>query len=234
MSNGLLIVDLGTGAVTSVDTGVWNAMGPGAVATYNNLAFVANQMTAGITVVDVAAGKVVRTFPVDPGPRALAINAARNQLLVLAEGTGTLDIVDLNTYAVTARINAGDTDRQGSWTLPVITSMNPNTAAAGSTFTLTITGSNLQSVRKVEFDLMGMQPGGGMMGGGGFGGGMMGGQADAAITAGSVQINSAGTQLTVSVQILATAPAGTRQVRLNTDQGVVMGPMWNSFFNVSR
>ncbi|MBI3278927.1 MAG: hypothetical protein HYZ57_03685 [Acidobacteria bacterium] len=108
-------------------------------------------MTASITVVDVPAGKVVKTFAVDPGPRALAVDTGRNQLFVLAEGTGTLDVVDLNSYGVTARINAGDTERQGNWVLPLITSMTPNTAAAGSTFTLTITGTNLQSVKDLEF-----------------------------------------------------------------------------------
>lgn len=244
MSNGFLIVDLGTNAVTPVNTDVWNAMGPGGVVTYNNLAFIANQMTASVTVVDVTAGQVVKTFPVDPGPRALAINPGTNQLLVLAEGTGTLDIVDLSSYAVTARLDAGSTDRVGNWLLPLITSMTPNTAAVGSTFTLTITGTNLQSVKALEFELMGVQSGDGMMGGGmmggGFGsggvmtGGHMGGQEDANIKVSNVQVNSSGTQVTATVQILAAASAGTRQVRLQTDQGDVMGPMWNSIFTVTK
>ncbi len=238
MSNGFLILDLATNAVTPVDTGVWNAMGPGAVVVYNNLAFIANQMTSSITVADVAAGKVLKTFPVDPGPRALAIDPAGNLLLVLAEGTGTLDLVDLNSYAVTARINAGATERQGNWLLPSITSMTPNTGAVGSTLTLTITGANLQSVKGIDFDLMGMQPGGmmggGMMGGGGSVTGMMAGQQDLNIKVSGVQVNSAGTQITATVQVLATAAAGTRQVRLETDQGEVMGPMWDSAFTVTK
>ncbi len=234
MSNGFLMVDLGTNAVTPVDTGVWNAMGPSAVVAYNNLAFIANQMTASITVVDVAAGKVVKTFPVDPGPRALAINPAANQLLVLAEGTSTLDLVDLNSYSITARINAADTERQGNWVLPLIASMNPATGAVGSTFTLTIAGTNLQSVKDLEFERMGMQPGGGMMGGGMMGGGRMGGQEDPNIKVSNVQVNSAGNQVTATVQILSGASAGTRQVRLVTDQGEVMGPMWNSIFTVTQ
>lgn len=235
MSNGFLVLDLGTGAVTPVDTSVWNAMGPGAVVTNGNLAFIANMMTASITVVDLAGGKVVKTFTVDPGPRALAVNTAKNQLLVLAEGTGTLDVVDLGSYSITTRLDAGGTERQGNWPLASISSMAPNTAAAGATLALTITGTNLQGVTGLEFDLTGAQsggPGGGMMGGGGMGQGM--GTEDPNIKVSNVQVNSAGTQITVSVQILSAAAAGTRQVRLETDHGEVMGPMFSSFFTVTR
>ena len=52
MSNGFLILDLGTKAVTTVDTSVWNAMGPGAVVTNGSNAFIANMMTASVTAVD--------------------------------------------------------------------------------------------------------------------------------------------------------------------------------------
>lgn len=237
MSNGFLILDLGTLAVTPVDIGFLNAMGPGAVATNGNTAYVANQMTASVTVVDLSAAKVVKTFPVDPGPRALAINAAKNQLLVLAEGTGTLDVVDLGSYSITTRLDAGATERQGNWPLPWISSMSPNTAAVGDSITLTITGTNLQGVTGLEFELIGAQSGGGMTGGGGMHSGGMGqgmGTEDPNITVSNVQVNSDGTQLTASVQILGTATAGTRQVRLETDRGEVMGPMFNSFFTITK
>lgn len=56
-------------------------------------------LPASVTVVDLAEGKVVKTFPVDPGPRALAVGTATNQLLVLCEGTGTLDVVDMHLVA---------------------------------------------------------------------------------------------------------------------------------------
>ncbi|MBI3278926.1 MAG: hypothetical protein HYZ57_03680 [Acidobacteria bacterium] len=89
---------------------------------------------------------------------------------------------------------------------------------------------------------MGMQSGGGMMGGGMMGGGTggttgggpMGGHEDVNIRVSNVQVNSAGTQITATVQILAAASAGTRQVHLETDEGEVMGPMWNSLFTVTK
>ncbi len=231
MSNGFLILDLGTGTVTPVDTSVWNAMGPGAVVTNGNNAFIANMMTASVTVVDMAGGRVVKTFPVDPGPRAMAVNPAGNQLMVLAEGTGTLDTVDMSSYGIMSRMNGGDTERQGTWTLPLISAIAPNGAAVGSTFTLTITGTNLQSVTGIEFLNGGNGTGGGMMGGGN-GPGM--GSQDGSMKVSNVQVNAAGTQLTASVQISSSGTAGTRLIRLETNTAEVMGMMSGSLFTVTK
>lgn len=231
MSNGFLILDLGTGAFTQVATSTWNGMGPCAVALNGNTAYLANQMTASVTVADLASASVVKTFPVDPGPMALAVNTAKNQLLVLAEGTGTLDIVDLVSYGIVTRINAGDTERQGQFTMPLVSSIAPGSASAGRTLTLTISGSGFQGVQGVEFVLAGTGMGGGMMGGGP-GSGL--GQADTNIKVSNVQANSAGTQITASVQILPAAAVGGRQVRLQTGYGTVMGMMTNAPFNVTK
>lgn len=238
MSNGFLLLNLADRRITRVQTGVWNAMGPGAVVANGNLAFVANQMTASVTVVDTAAETIVRTFAVDPGPRALAVNAASNQLLVLAQGTGTLDLVDLAGYGIIVRINAGETSRQGNWTLPLVSSLSPNTVAVGSSFTLTINGSGFREVKDVEFHLVGGLGGG--MGSGGMGGGMGAGAmgqaghpADGNIKVTSVRVNAAGTQVTASVQILTSAAPGVRQVRLETDRGEIMGPMFSALFTVT-
>ena len=231
MANGFLILDLGTKTFTRVGTSTWNGMGPGAVAINGNNIYIANQMTASVTVADLVSGAVVKTFPVDPGPMALGVNAAKNQLLVLAEGTGTLDVVDLGSYGIVSRIDAGSTERQGSFTMPLVSSIAPSSGAAGSSFTLTITGSGFQGVQGLEFTLTVADMGGGMMGGGP-GGGM--GQQDPNITVSNVQVNSAGTQITASVQILAAAAAGTRQIRLETNYGQVMGMMTNSLFTVTK
>lgn len=231
MSNGFLILDLGTKAFTQVATDTWNGMGPGAVALNGNTLYIANQMTASVTVADLVSAAVVSTFPVDPGPMALAVNAAKNQLLVLAEGTGTLEVVDLASYGILTRINAGDTERQGQFTMPLISSITPSSASAGSTFTLTTTGSGFQGIQGIEFILAGTGMGGGMMGGGS-GTGL--GQVDTNIKVSNVQANSAGTQITASVQILPAAAIGARQVRLQTSFGTVMGMMTNSPFNVTK
>ncbi len=232
MSNGFLILDLATKALTQVSTSAWNGMGPGNVAVNGNTIYIANQMTASITVADLTTATVVKTFPVDPGPMALAVNAAKNQLLVLAEGTGTLDVVDLASFAIVSRFDAGSTERQGQFTMPLISSITPGSAAAGSTFTLTIAGSGLQAVQEIEFVLTGAGAGSGMMGGGGMGGGV--GQDDGNIVVSNVQSNSAGTQVTASVQILAAAAAGTRQIRLQTSYGQIMGMMSASLFTVTQ
>jgi DNA-binding beta-propeller fold protein YncE len=225
MSNGVLILDLGTKAFTQVATTTWNGMGPGAVALNGTTVYIANQMTASVTVADLASAAVVKTFPVDPCPMALAVNTAKNQLLVLAEGTGTLDIVDLASYGILTRINAGDTERQGQFRMPLISSITPSSASAGSTLTLTITGSGFQGI------LAGAGMSGGMMGGGSSNGV---GQVDTNIKVSNIQANSAGTQITASVQILPAAAIGTRQVRLQTSNGTVMAMMTNSPFNVTK
>ena len=231
MSNGFLILDLGTKAFKQVATSTWNGMGPGAVALNGNTVYIANQMTASVTVADLASAAVVKTFPVDPGPMALAVNTAKNQLLVLAEGTGTLDIVDLASYGILNRIDAGGTERQGQFTMPLISSITPSSASAGSTFTMTIAGSGFQGIQSIEFVLSGAGMGGGTMGGGP-GSGL--GQADTNIKISNVQANSAGTQITATVQILPAATIGGRQVRLPTSYGTVMGMITNSPFNVTK
>jgi DNA-binding beta-propeller fold protein YncE len=164
MSNGFLILDLGTKAFTEVGTSIWNAMGPGNVVINGNSVYIANQMTASVTVGDLVSGAVVKTFPVDPGPMALAVNSAKNQLLVLAEGTGTLDMVDLTSYGIVSRIDAGGTERQDQFTMPWVTSITPTTAATGSSFTLIITGSGFQGVQGIEFVLTSASRGGERMG----------------------------------------------------------------------
>jgi len=232
MSNGFLIIDLGSRAVTQVSTSAWNAMGPSAVATNGSTAYVANQMTSSVTVVDLASSSIVKTMPVDPGPVALAVVPTNNQLVVLAEGTGTVDVVDQGSGSTVTRMNAGDTERQGQFTMPIVSSVAPNTASAGSTFTLTMTGSGFTSVRGIEFTLTTTGMGGGGMMGGGMGGGM--GQADSNITVSNMQVDPSGAQITATVQILPAATAGTRQIRLETDHGEVMGMMTNSLFTVTK
>ncbi len=228
MWNNAFILSLDTRQVKPVNLAASSGMGPGGVVTNGALAFVANQMVATVAVVDLNAGTVVTTFPVDPGPRSLAVNAAKNQILVLSQGTGTLDLVDLTTYTVTDRINATTGSTSGSWTLPAIASITPNTAKIGSSFTLTINGSNFQGITDVGFRASGSGMGGGMMGGG------IATGDDPNIKVTNININTAGTQVRASVQILSTATAGTRQIRLGTNRGDMMGPMNSTLFTVTQ
>ena len=206
-------------------------MGPGAIVVNNNVAYIANQMTASVTVVDVAAAQVVKTFPVDPGPRSLA----KNQLLVLAEGSGTLDVLDLASGAITTRLNAADTERPDNWTLPLVSAIAPDSAAAGSSFALVVSGANLQTVTDIEFHLSYFAG----MGGGGMGGGAMGGgtgngaESDPNIKVSSIRVNAAGTEITASVQVLPAAAADTRIVHLETSRGEVMGMTSVALFTIT-
>jgi len=259
MSNGFLILDLATRQLTQVPTDVWNAMGPGAVVTHNGRAYIANQMTATVTVVNLQNNSVETTFPVDPGPRALALDAAGNRLLVLSHGTGVLSIVDLASYAIIERVNAVEGDRPGRWQLPLVTSISPDSAARGSTITLTITGTNLQDVEEIEFHFTGMGPGmgpgdgmgsgTGMGPGSGMGGGMMGGSHDddagfmgggmmnhdEKIRVSNLQVSPDGTTITATVEIAADAEPGTRRISLETERGHIMGgPMFNTWFTVTE
>jgi hypothetical protein len=93
---------------------------------------------------------------------------------------------------------------------------------------LTISGSNLQGVTDVEFRATGSGTGGGMMGGG------MAAGDDPNIKVTNINVNTAGTQVTASVQILSTATVGTRQVRLGTSHGDMMGAMNSTLFAVTQ
>ncbi len=227
MGNNAFILSLDTMQLKQVDLTAWS------VAANGSLAFITDQMTATVAVMDLNAGSIVKTFAVDPGPRSLAVNAAQNQLLVLCQGTGTLDLVDLATYAISGRINATSGSPSGNWILTAIASLSPATGKIGSSFTLTIAGSNFQGVTDVEFRTAGPGLGGGTMGGGMMGGGGMPTGDDPNIRVTNVSVNAAGTQITASVQILTAATAGTRQIRLETDHGEMMGPLNSTLFTVA-
>ena len=232
MRNNAFVLSLDTLQVKQVDLAAWSGMGSGGAVTNGSLAFITDQMTATVGVMDLNAGSIVRTFAVDPGPRSLAVNAAANQLLVLCQGTGTLDLVDLTTFAIADRINVTSGSTNGKWVLPSIASVTPLTARIGSSFTLTIGGSNFRGITDVEFRAAGPGSGGVVMGGGMMGGGMPTGD-DSTIRVTNVNVNAAGTQVTASVQILPTATPGARQIRLGTDHGEMMGSLNSTQFTVA-
>jgi IPT/TIG domain len=133
-----------------------------------------------------------------------------------------------SSKTVTDRINATSGSAGGVWILPAIASIAPSTAKIGSSFTLTINGSNFQGIGDVEFRASGSGMGGGMMGGG------MATGDDPNIKVTNIKVNTAGTQVTASVQILSTATPGTRQIRLGTDHGDMMGPVNSTLFTATQ
>lgn len=224
---GFLIVDLAGKQVNKVETSVWDAVGVSRIAINGNTAYLTNQLSASVTVADIAAGKVLKVFPVDPGPRALALNLSRNQLVVLCQGSQTLDIVDLGSYAVVARVATGESVETPvmppfQWgPMPVLDSIAPQTGAKGSTFTLTITGKNLAPVKRVVFDQLSRswnQPQ----------------KEDTSIKVSNLQVKADGSQVTATVQILKDAEEGARLIRLVLEKGDYYGPARSTLFMVTK
>ncbi len=232
--DGLVVLDLGTQAMTKITFDSAICMGPGSLAVNGSTAYVAGQLSGGILAVDLNSGSVMHSLPADPGPVSLAVDPTGNRMMVLSEGTGVLDVVDLGSNTITMRMNAVSTERVGTFVMPLISSISPSSAAPGSTFTLTITGVNLQNVSGIEFDL-GNAIGGGMMGGGMMGGGgASSGNQDANIQVSNFQASSTGTTITATVKILSAATAGVRQIRLQTGYGVIAPMMSRAQFTVTQ
>ncbi|MDE3199107.1 MAG: hypothetical protein KGN84_22345 [Acidobacteriota bacterium] len=226
LQNAVLLFNLANRTIGSIDLGATNAKGAAAVATNGNFAYVTDQTTASVSAIDLNAGQVVKTFAVDPGPRSLAVDSARNRLLVLAQGTGTLDVVDLASYTIITRIDAGAGERQGAWALPSILSVTPATAGVGSTFTLTLAGSNLEGIQGIQFHYANGSAGT-------MGSGMGMGYQDQNIQVSNLQVNEAGTQVRATIRITPDATVGARQLRLETSWGEVMSPGFRSLFTVT-
>jgi hypothetical protein len=96
-------------------------------------------------------------------------------------------------------------------------------------FTLTLNGANFQGVADVQFRAAGAGMGRPSMGGGGMASGD-----DPSIKATSVKVNATATRITASVQILAAAAPGLRQIRPGTDHGDMMGQMNSIVFTVTQ
>ncbi len=218
-SNAFFIMDVPSRTFKKVATSSLSGLGPSAVAINGMTAFVASQMSANIHVVDLTTGNVTKTFSVDPGPRELAVNPSKNQLVVLAMGTATIDVVDLSSFTVIARINSGVEEHQATWPLPIVATMTPNTGKIGTTFTLTLTGLNLNGVIDLNFDFH--MP-------------RMMNQEDNNIKVTNVKATADGKQVTATVQITAAATEGTRLVRLVTDKGEVRPPFTTMGFTVTK
>jgi hypothetical protein len=112
----------------------------------------------------VKGGFAPTTLSADLGARAVAVDSIDNLLLVACEGTGTIVLMDLTKNQIVGRINAvrseqevqgGDhnnhNDRITAANAPTITSIDPINAAAGTTFTLTVHGTNLQGADNIFF-----------------------------------------------------------------------------------
>ena len=213
--NGMVVVlNLSNNQTTTIQTNPDRSGGSSDIAYFNGKLYFANQSGGSVSVLPVdpttgAATGTITKVKVDLGARALAIDTKDSLLVVSNEGTGMLVLVNLATNAVTARINAvqsnssndqdDHSDRNGASNLPAIQSLSPATGKAGTSFTLTITGVNLAGATAVNF-----------VGGGNHGGDF---------TVNKIQVLPNGTQLTASVTIDASAKPGARVVTVTTSNG---------------
>lgn len=230
----VLVVNLATGATTSFSVNVAHTSGSNDIAMSGMTAYVANQAGGSISVLPLTiSGSTVTgtatTIRVDQGVRSLTIDSRDGWLAALNESSGKIAVVSLASDQVIARISAavaepgegdddGDdhSDHDHAANLPHLTSIAPNSAGAGATFTITITGTNLtgaSSVAFVDADIcaeiaawLGKGADGLVI-------------ADSAFTITAIQVNAGGTQLTATIAIAANASPGVRVVRVATPNG---------------
>jgi hypothetical protein len=219
----LLIVDLTTKQVVSVSANPDRSGGVSDIVVFNNIAFVASQTGGSILFAPITVPNFAPTsIKAGTGARALAVDALDKLLIVANQGSGNLTLIDLTTNRVVGQIDAvrsnededdDHEDRGRSANLPTVSSLAPSSGKQGTTFALTITGTNLTGASDVIFLDPASIPGKGHDKGKGNDDG------DSGITVKNIAVNTAGTQLTVQVQIAAGHPAGTRVVRVLTPNG---------------
>jgi len=187
--------------------------------------YFADQAGGSVTIapIGVKGGSAPVTVKADLGARAVAVDLADNLLLVANQGTGAIVLMDLSTNKVTGRINAvrseheaesddrnNHNDRTTAATAPTITSIAPANAAAGTTFTLTVHGTNLQGADNIFFvdpaTLPGQQIENDERLHSPFG------IPDTNITVSNIQATSAGNLLTATVTIAKGAARGKQRV----------------------
>jgi YVTN family beta-propeller protein len=227
----VLILNLAAGTFVTVNVNPDRSGGSSDLAYFGNTAYFANQSGGSITVapISVSGGNITftsTTFKVDLGARALAVDSLDQLLVVSSEGSGSLVVVDLSTTQIAGRINTVRSEHEAEGVdvdnhndheraaanATTVSGISPSSATAGTTFTLTVNGTNLTGAAGVQFSSMsGMGNGHGM--GGGHGND---------ITVSNIQVNAGGTQLTCTVQIAATAPKGARVVSVETLNGESM------------
>lgn len=213
----ILVVNLATDASTTIHANPDRSGGATAIVYFNGNIYAANQAGGSVSVIPVdpktgAQAGTISTIRVDLGARALAIDEKDGILVVSNEGSGTLVLVSLTSNTVVGRISAvrtsssdtGDdhSDRNNASNLPAIASLSPSSAKPGATFTLTITGTNLAGATGISF-----------------GGNGKGNDRGADFTVKDVTVNTAGTEITATVTIDASAKPGARMVSITTPNG---------------
>jgi uncharacterized protein (TIGR03437 family) len=219
----VMLVNLDTGSILAdVDVNPEGSGGAGAMAFFDNTVYFANQSGGSVTAAKVTQkpwALTPRTIKTGIGARALAIDQLDNLLLVTSQGSGEVVLIDLKTSQIAGRINGvrGEMeedddkhddhgDRSRAANAPAIGSLTPNKGKAGTSFLMTIAGTNFTGAAEVVFldpgSLHGKRPSG---------------RKDPAFTV--TNLLATATQVTVNVAIAAGAGKGDRVVRVLTPNG---------------
>ena len=132
----VLVSNVSVGTVTEIDPGdgpVRTFQGQAGTHTvkvdgYNKRAYVVNKGASTVSVLDLASGLTLATFPVGPNPHGLAIDNKRNRLYVTSINANRLEVYDIKTYQLIGLVPVG----LGPWGVDV----------RGGTIAVTDTGSN--------------------------------------------------------------------------------------------
>jgi len=235
-SSGRIInINLSNKSVSTALVNIDRSGGSDALTVYANTVYFANQTGGSVSLVPYGGSSSIVSIKVDLGARALAVDTTDKLLLVTNQGSGNIALVDLFTNKVVGRIDAAKSeheteaanhdnqdDRATAQNAPTITSISPASGGVGSTFTLTINGTNLTGADDIFFvdpSTVPAHTNGHMhqditeLGHGPFG------TRDPNITVTNIQMPFAGTQLTATVTIGAKATPGQRIVRVETPNG---------------
>ena len=236
-SNGqVLITTLSSGTTGTHLVNVDRNGGTSGMAVYANTVFFADQTGGEVTVAPMNSngGFTSSNVKADLGVRALAVDVSDSLLLAANEGSGTVSLIDWNANKIVGTVDAvksefesegavpdDHTDRTTAENAPTMATSLPTNASGNTTFTLTITGTNLQGADDVFFvdpttlpSQVNGSSGNTELGHAGYG------VRDTNITVSNIQVTPVGNQLTATVTIANKEPRGVlRVVRVETPNG---------------
>jgi uncharacterized protein (TIGR03437 family) len=229
----VLAVNLSTGAVTSFSVNADRSGGSNDLAVVGSTAYIANQSGGSVSILplSISGGSVTgvaTTLKVGLGVRAMAVDTKDNLLMLTNESSGEVVLVSLASAQVVGRFTAvtsgsgeheGDDhdDHDHSANAPVVSLLSPATGKANTTFTISVSGTNLQGATDLIFVVPSLFPG--KSEDHGKGRGVVMRARDAAFTVSGVQVNAAGTNLTASVTVSKQASPGPRVVFVSSGNG---------------
>ena len=208
--------------------------GPSDVAIVGETLYFADQAGGSFTVFQTPSAGLysntppkVTSVPVDLGLRSFAVDTEDKLLLGVCEGSGKLALIDLNTNQVIDWVNAvrgelestarnDHSDRLTAPNAPTLHSFSPAVGSKNSIVAITVTGTNLTGATDVSFIDPSTVVSHGPWEDGEYGQGVP----DPNFKVSNVQVNAAGTQLTVAVTIGAGVNTSKRYVlRVGTPNG---------------